>query len=397
MVAAKKKKMNEVMMIKTHRMRRHSRTNGYSLLGMCHVMSLCLLASCLIAGCSLIDDDLSDCVEESAVNYELELVTNISTEIKTQLETQLSTETMLEAAADLELATELRGVLGGIFTDFAHDVNLSFYDTQGDSMRLQHDQHIMDANQASYTLNLPRRHYMHLAVANLARNGMVSLEQDDRCHTSILNQLGRDTIDSHTTGLFTARSLMNILENVDQSFFVKLFMVNCAACLVIDTRGHDTQGMQVYTTGFATGFSICDSAYHFAARSPMVRTHRMDTSQKNRVAFCSVNFPSRDVTAPTLGRETTRTIIETTDPFVAKPEQQSLWEFCVLMPQGEELSTRAEGKFTRTLVRVMEPLRAGQMKIVRVWLNADGSVSTDASEVSTSVTLDWKPGLVIDM
>jgi len=169
---------------------------------------------------------------------------------------------------------------------------------------------------------------------------------------------------------------------VSQNFFVKLFMVNCAACLVVDTQGHDTQGMQVYTTGFADGFSICDSAYHFAARPPMVRTHRMETSLKNRVAFCSVNFPSRSV-------PDTRTVIETTEPFVTKMASESLWEFCVLAPQKD-------GKVTRTLIHVWQPLMAGQLKIVRVWLNADGSLSTDASEVSTSVTLDWKQGLVID-
>ena len=340
------------------------------------------LLTLLFASCSLVEEDLSGCEDNTEVNYELDLVTNISTEIKTQLETQLSTETTVEAAADIELAHELREYLSGVFTDFAHDVDLSFYDTQGDSLRLQHEQHIMDANQASYTLNLPRRHYMHLAVANLAKNSLVSLDRADRCHTSSLNLIGRDTIDSHTTGVFTARSLMNILDNVSQNFFVKLFMVNCAACLVVDTQGHDTQGMQVYTTGFADGFSICDSAYHFAARPPMVRTHRMETSLKNRVAFCSVNFPSRSV-------PDTRTVIETTEPFVTKMASESLWEFCVLAPQKD-------GKVTRTLIHVWQPLMAGQLKIVRVWLNADGSLSTDASEVSTSVTLDWKQGLVID-
>ena len=346
------------------------------------ILPLCLFTLFILTGCSLIDEDRSHCDDESAVSYEMELVTNIETEIATQLETQLPTQTAVDEAADVELAHEVREYLSGIFTDFAHDVNLSFYDTKGDSTRLYNDRHIMDGSQASYTLNLPRRHYMHLAIANLEKNEWVSLWNGDRCHKAMLDHAIGDTIDSHTAGLFTARAPMYMVEGIDQSFFVRLYMANCAACLVIDTRGHDTSGMQVFSTGFATGFSICDSVYHFAARPPMVRTHRMDTSLKNRVAFCSVNFPSK--------QGATRSVIETTEPFVTKNARESLWEFCVVVPQKD-------GKLTRTLVHVWQPLMPGQFKIVRVWLNADGSLSTDASEVSTSVQLDWKEGLVIEV
>ena len=107
----------------------------------------------LLSGCSVIDEDQSDC-DYSKIEYDLTLVTNITTEIETQLETQLNTQ------LEMELGVQLKDFLSGIFTDYAHDVNLSFYDTHGDSLRLQHDEHIMDANQASYTLNLPMREYM---------------------------------------------------------------------------------------------------------------------------------------------------------------------------------------------------------------------------------------------
>lgn len=342
-------------------------------------MVLLMAGAVLLTGCSMIDEDRSDCVEpESKVDYELELVTNISTEITTKLETQ----TTLTTEADIELAGVLRDFLGGIFTDFAHDVDLSFYDTQGDSLRLQHDRHIMDANQASYSLNLPKREYMHLAVANIVDNELVGLERDERCHTSSLAQTVRDTIDSHTTGLFTARAPMNVLEGVDQTFLVRLYMANCATALVIDTRGLDTRGMRVFSSGFASGFSICDSAYQFAAVPPMVRTTRLEAGQGSRLAFCSVNFPSEK-------EHRTRTVIETEEPFIASADEMSIWAFEVYVPTSD-------GKITRTVVRVTEPLNAGQFKIIKVWLNEDRSLSTDAPEVSTSVTLDWKPGLVIE-
>ena len=55
----------------------------------------------------------------------------------------------------------------------------------------------------------------------------------------MLQQVAGDTIDSHDTGLFTARLPMRVLNGVNQNFDVRLYMANCAVCLIIDTQGHD--------------------------------------------------------------------------------------------------------------------------------------------------------------
>ena len=91
-------------------------------------MGLLLSAFWLTVGCSTIDDDLSDCNEENQyqMNYQLKLVTNMTTELKTQLTTM----------TELSVANALMTHLKDIFTDFAHDVDLSFYDTEGDLNRL---------------------------------------------------------------------------------------------------------------------------------------------------------------------------------------------------------------------------------------------------------------------
>ena len=326
----------------------------------------------VFSGCSMIDEDLSDCGKQAEMDYELQLVTNMSTE----LETVLNTET------DFGISQVLRDYLGNIFTDYAHDVDLSFYDTQGDSLRLQHDQHIMDANQASYTLNLPMRKYMHLATANVLRDNTVSLESDDLCHWSKLQQSAGDTVSSHTTGFFTARQPMEVLEGVDQSFNVRLFMANCAVALVIDSRGHDTSGMKVFTTGFATGFNICDSAYTFPLNSPIVRTVPLSDGS-GKMAFCSVNFPSRE-------SKNTRTIIETTDPFISGEGEESLWEFRVYVPHSTP--TRAGTSLTETKLQVRKPLRGGELIIITGSVADDGSIYTQSANVGVSITLDWKPG-----
>ena len=348
------------------------------------MMWLLLSVLWLTAGCSVIDDDLSECgpvAENYELDYELKLVTNMTTELQTQLVTEL----------EANVASVLKTHLSNIFTDFAHDVDLSFYDTKADSIRLHHDEHIMDANQHSYTLYIPRQKYMHLAVANIVDDPLVDLQYDEHCHASQIVQTPPslwngtaqpDTIDSHTTGLFTARQLMEMIEGVNQTFNVKLFMANCAAALVLDPRGYAHDNIKVYSSGFATGFNVCDSTYAYTATPSVVRTTHLQAEDTEIQAYCSVTFPSPESSH-------TRSIIETVEPFIAEPDENGLWEFRVYVPQPD-------GTVTETILRVKEPLRAGQLRIIKCWLGDHGEVKTLNPEVGTSVTLDWKDGLIIE-
>ena len=366
------------------------RTMFGSTVSYCHMVLLpfyffiLLLSS--FASCSVIDEDQSDCGKQAKIDYELRLVTNMTTEI----ETQLTTET------DSLLAESLRDYLSEIFTDFAHDVDLSFYETKDDSVRLHHDQHIMDANQASYTLSLPMREYMHLATANIYNNRLVSLENDNYCHPSMLYQLEGDTIDSHTTGIFTARQPMDVIDGVDQEFNVHLYMANCAAMLVIDPRGHNIDGVKVYATGFATGFHICDSAFVFPDKSPIVTTTVLKPENGNgERGYCCVTFPSREPSKPL----NTRTVIETEEPFLAEEGEESLWQFRVYVPVSDPNGTRAGVSITENILDIKESQRAGELKILKVYMGENGVIETDEDDsmvMGVSVTLDWKPGNIFN-
>lgn len=339
-----------------------------------HIIKRLLAAALTIvlsASCSTIDDDLSDCGTDFELDYELWLITNMNTE----LQTELSMET------DINVAQSLREFLGGIFTDFAHDVDLSFYETEGTMPRLQHDKHIIDGNQASYTIYLPKRQYMHLAAANLVENKLVSLSGDENCPTSVLQQIPGDTITSHNTGLYTARESMEVLEGVNQTFNVRLFMANCAEALVIDPRGQDIRDIKVVTTGFATQFSIKDSTYHYAALDPIVKAERVDREGDGKWCFCSVNFPSRE----SEDVDGTRSVVETEDPFIAQPGDKVLWQFRVYL-------TLADGSMTETVLSVKKPSRAGQLTIIKGYITDKGTVEPVDQTVGVSVTLDWHQG-----
>lgn len=325
------------------------------------MMWLLLSACWLIAGCSVIDDDLSDCgepEEEYKIDYELRLITNMTTELETQLTT----------ITEMGVAESLRAHLKDIFSDFAHDIDLSFYDTEGDMTRLHHKRDIIDANQTSYTLTLPMKEYMHLAVANIADNHVVGLSNDENCHTSMLQQTDDSPIASHTTGLFTARLPMEVLSGVSQTFNVKLYMANSAVALVLDTKGHAYSDMKVYATGFAKEFMIEDSTYVFPEKEVLVRADKVETGNE-LLCFCSVNFPSHN--PDEVGAD------------------EPLWQLRVYV-------TMPDGNITETIIDVKEQLKAGELKIIKGELDDEGAVRPYDSTVGVSVQLDWGNGSQYD-
>ena len=317
---------------------------------------------------------MGDCEKDYHLDYELQLITNMTTE----LETQLSME------ADIEARAALKTYLGGIFTDYAHDVDLSFYDVEGDSPRLHHESHIMDANQSKYTLFIPVRRYMHLAVANVVENTEVSLRDDEICNSATLFQAVGDTLSSHRTGLFTSRLLMDIREGVDQQFNVNLFMANCASAIVLDTLGSGVKDIKVFVSGFATDFAIRDSAYHFDY-TPIIKTDRIILENSEELCFAAAHFPSRDLPLPA-----TRTVVTTQDPFVSEGAANPLWNVKVY-------SYLKDGTITECILGVTQPLRSGGLRVIKAQVYNNGSLVPTDTTVGVRVTLDWEPGLSHDV
>ena len=312
-----------------------------------------------LTGCRYVDEDMSDCEADTTVDYELKLVTNMTEELETQL----------GKADDAVVAEALETYLKYFFTDYAHDVDLSFYGALEDSIRLHHENHIMDAGKASYTLFIPVREYLHLAVANLEENGEVLFTQGEKCHTARLEQPVRDTVNGHTTGVFSARLPMDMKEGADQHFKANLYMANCASALVLDTLGSGIKDIRVYASGFATGFDLADSIYRYAY-TPIVRTDRIPVGDTPDLPLCfaAVTFPSRDVP-------------ETKGSVAQNP----LWHYRIY-------TLLKDNTTTETILGVKVPLQAGQLKVINAEIIEDGSCVPVAPYVGASVTLDWNQG-----
>ena len=328
------------------------------------------LGAAILSGCSyLVDEDTSDCGGALRIDYRLRLVTNRLTEL----------ETVLPAEEDIPVAEALRSYLEPVFTDVAHDVDLSFYETVGS--RLEHLNAIMDKDQFDCSLYLPAQTIRHACTANVADCGPVTLEEDAAWPTAWLHVNAENgQTEPQRTGLFTGRLTMEIPANADAHFNVDLYMVNAATALVLETKdAAGIGGIQAYVTGFADGFQLSDSTYRYSA-NPVVKADLLAVETGTQECYASVNFPSKDY------RPGTRLIEETVEPFLSENAPDPLWEWRVYVQA-------ADGTVTESVLAVMTPLRAGQLKILKAIVHDTGVVSAEDPNVGVSVTLDWNPGM----
>ena len=340
--------------------------------GLRHILPFLLAAA--FTGCGLVDEDLSVCVKDCTLDYELRLATNLAAELDSEL----------SLPQDQPIWEALDGHFKEVFADYARDIDLSFYGAKPeteDSLRLYHETRMMNAPRASYPLRIRIRKYQHLAVANVAGNGIVRLDADDECHASRLVQPDADTLDCQQTGLFTARLPMEVVEAENQHFEAHLYMVNSATALVIDTVGSHVRDLQAYATGFAKEFRICDSTYYFRSypkHDPVIRAQRVDVAESTNLCFATVNFPSHP-------SQEAKAEIGTDDP-----EGTANWQYHLytLMP---------DGSVTRSVLSIFEPLKAGELKIIRAKVLDNGAVQPDDPTVGASIELEWGGGLDIDV
>ena len=315
---------------------------------------LCMAPVCFFTSCSSIDEDMSDCGVEYEMEYELQL----TTDIETALHTQLTSE------KELQVADALRNYLDNIFSGVAHDIDLSFYGTGKDATLLHQENHQMNDSNKTYTIFLPENEYRNIALANINDNQGITKEGTNQSSTLTLQQEQSDIVPSQTAAIYTGCVDMDVKEGDQQKYHVDLYMVNSVTALVIDNAlGVEVKDIQVYATGFATGFNVNDSTYTFVDNPPLVQAQSVDTGLDDMLCFCTVNFPSRD-----------------------KAEgDEPLWQYVVYV-------TLADGSVTKSVLTVKEPLGAGDLKVVTAHLQPDGSLQPDSALVGVSITLEWKQG-----
>lgn len=307
-----------------------------------------LILSLMLGSC--IDEDLSECGKDYIIEYQLQLCTNMQTEIGSEL----------SAPGEQAVARRLEQAMSDIFTDVAQDLDINFY---ANHVQAHHEEHLINAANASFTIYLKADDYRHLAWCNVAANQDVVVSGQNTDNLVDIANAGGDTINGHRYGLFTARKDMDI-KSESYSFTVPMYMQNCATALVINRQGVATEDIKGYVLGLANSFSVNDSIYNHVSNT-VVRTTRMNEGAYT--CLHTAGFPS--------GEEMHSSRAGDTDV---------IWSYHVYVT--------INGNITETKLYVREPLKAAQLKIIKANLHEDGSLATEAPEVGVSVTLDWKPG-----
>ena len=344
--------------------------------------------------CSLIDEQLVNCPEDIIVDYHVRLITNKAQEMDLKLGTD----------KDLPLRMALEDYLRDIFVETARDADLSFY-SQSTDERTIHFHDIWNAAERSYSLQVFNGGYSNIVAANVDENSVVRLAGDESSAASSLAQNAADVVPSHNTGIFTARKLLQVVDDhrLQQHFDVDLFMANDAGGLLLNVDECDFTDVRCEIEGLADGFKLLDSTYTYGSHTlvktdlinvaPTLRTtgpnaepikpdplpvvQEWDSWSKTPVILCGVGFPSR---------------IDSDKKVDNKPVYWVMHLYVTL----------ENGSVTKSTIYVAEPLYAAHLKLIKGWLLGDGSFSPEPPGTlkdmlaGVDVQLDWTPGPQFD-
>ena len=409
-----------------------------------------LIVCCLSAfaltqtACSVIDEDTDDCLAEYDATYELHLITNEEHEINRVLGDGSEVAMPLRTV----IADALRDHLKDIFGYAGHDLDLSFFDLNGFEPRKHQEEHNMEGQPVKHVyLSLPVGEYKHVASANIKDNDVASFYKFDQpWHDAALKlklegpaplfdgsftpsfgfpwQEGIDrdlpsdyipstSVGSMHTGMFTGRRDLispsygsykeynELKVRNEYTFTQPLFITNSAAAIILDPRTAQFSDVQVFTTGFATCFTPADSTFHFDDL-PLVKAERVNLNNTPWLCFCTVNFPSREparqqAMAPTRAIDTSvypnnpPYRVDTDEPFLYDDCGQNIWRYEVYVKMKDEAES-----VTRTVINIRHPLRAGQLKIIKGYIDGQGVIRLYDTELGAAVDLKWKTGWIFN-
>lgn len=363
----------------------------------CSLLTMALLPT----ACSTIDDDLDDCFIDLQAEYELHLVTNENLELARVLSDRPG------------IADALRQHLSGVFSDQGRDLNLSFY--LNGTRSHQQTEAMNNAPTKRVNMTLEIEDYEHLAIANVQNNGVVTLEGDNTLSQTSLTISHQpsainpsEALASQSTGIFTGRRSFPNMTWGTYPYHMPLYMANCAAAIVLDPRTAKFTDVKIFTKGFATSFNVADSTYRYD-NSPLVRAERVAMPDTTRwLAYCAVSYPSKEPN--TLARQqsspsgetegglslySTRSRVDTDQPFSYADSGQDIWQYeCyVTMADGTVSGINTDGSsITKTTLTIRHPLRGGQLKLLRGYIDDQGVIRLYDTTVGVDVDLKWHSG-----
>lgn len=328
-----------------------------------------LLVAAALTGCTLIDEDTSKCNNQARLTYELRLDPEIVQELEDELDLH----------ADEDIRAMLKGYIDGVFTNYARDVDLFFYDTEEPMSCLRSMSEAMNSSSNTYAISMPVRSYMHTAVTNVKVSENVHIVEQERYPTAQLEHMkSGDCYAPQKSGLFSAHRRLDIGEKPNQRFRIRLNMVNSATALILDTgKATEVTDIRVVVEGMATGFNLADSTFVFTDGA-VFSTEEFSIGYKH--CYAAVHFPSHlsEADLEAQGETGTRASEPAYDPH--KP-----WHWIVY-------ATLQDGTVTRSILEMSPSVLAGQLKIRNAFVKDRGEVGSNEVGLSIDVQLDWREG-----
>lgn len=328
-----------------------------------------LLVAVALTGCTLIDEDISRCNNQARLTYELRLDPEIVQELEDELDLH----------ADEDIRAMLKGYVDGVFTNYARDVDLFFYDTEDPQALLRSMSEKMNSSSNTYAISLPVRSYMHAAVTNVKVSEEVEIAGDESFPDIRLeHKKNGDYYTPQRSGIFTIRRRLDVGEKANQRFRIKLNMVNAATALILDTgKATNVTDIRVEVEGMATGYNLKDSTFVFTDGA-VFSTEEFSIGYKH--CYASVHFPSHLSLEDMANQEANGT--KASDPPY-DPEKP--WHWIVY-------ATLADGSVTRSILDMSPSVLAGQLKIRNAFVKDNGEVGSNEVGISINVQLNWQEG-----
>ena len=336
----------------------------------------CRFALCmafLLASGGCINEDLSVC-ERINISYRVQIVTTINTTIHSELTSTISEQRLGEL---------LQEEFDQIFRDYAQDLDMLFYLKNGQLHT--HDATMMNATNRTYELTIPNDNYDHVATANVGVEPDMTLSDDKDPATFSISQKKDDVIESHSTGIYSARKeIRKDLLDAEIEHHVNLYLVNSAVAVVIDPQGNAVDDVDMWVQGMATDFSVKDSVYSYNNPNQLTHGRRLknDCGLLCNYVVCMPSF--KDTTSTSTPATPSPIRATRAEEIDADTEGGEVWHFRLL-------TKMSNGITTQNTFKVQHPLPPGFIGIFKLRLKPDGTYGDD-TESGVSVTLDWSEG-----
>ena len=299
----------------------------------------------------------------------MDLVLSFTNNVEQELADKLS------YVKDQPIRAALEDYIAPIFSHDVHDVDLSFYDQRKGGIRTCHVASVLDAEEKVISVRLVPSDYRYGAAANLSKTPTVKLADAEKEAELVILQAD-GTSESHRAGIFSARKRLLVRKDAQDQIASTLSMNNAAVALIINRDSCEVRGIRATIEGLADSFRILDSAYTYD-RKTVIKADVIDIEPYIQAAAGSDQDLPLDASPwgydGSWTQWTKTPLMIAAAGFPSRTFGTTVVNSSVVVWTVNLYVDLADGTTTRNDIYIGQPVLAHHLKIVKGWLQADGS------------------------